>query len=91
MLNFSHISNLTCDIRNKTHIAILSTLCVNGSFDFDLCNGCDGGMENLCLPEDEKRSWRIALGIWGLVVSFIGVVGNIFTLLAVPFAAQRQR
>ena len=91
MSNTSQVFNLTCDGRNKTHIGILSTLCVNGSFDVNICNGCDGMIENLCMPEDEKRSWRMALGIWGLIVSLIGIVGNIFTLLAVPYAAQRKR
>ena len=80
MTNFSEAFNLTCDIRNKTHIGILSTLCVNGSF-----------REDVCVPEDEKRQWRMALGAWAIVIVLIGIFGNTFTLLAVPYAARRQR
>ena len=80
MSNASHVFNLTCDGENKTHIAILSNLCSNGHF-----------REDLCVPENEKRPWRIALGAWALVIALIGICGNIFTLLAVPYAARRQR
>ena len=54
---------------------------VNGSFDVSFCI-------NLL---DDRRSWRVALGIWSVVVAVVGVFGNIFTLLAIPYAAQRQR
>ena len=54
---------------------------VNGSFDVSFCI-------NLL---DDRRSWRVALGIWSIIVTVVGVIGNIFTLLAIPYAAQRQR
>ena len=54
---------------------------VNGSFDVSFCI-------NLL---DDRRSWRVALGIWSIIVTIVGVIGNIFTLLAIPYAAQRQR
>ena len=73
--------NLTCDGENKTHIGLLSKLCVNGSYD-----------EDLCIPQlHQQRPYRMALGVWALIVMAFGVFGNIFTLLAIPYAAKRQR
>ena len=66
-----------CD---KGHLMYNATF-VNGSFDVSFCL-------NLL---DDRRSWRVALGIWSIVVTVVGVIGNIFTLLAIPYAAQRQR
>ena len=43
------------------------------------------------MPPDEKRPWRIALGVWTLIVIAVGIFGNVFTLLAIPYAARRQR
>ena len=54
---------------------------INGSFDVSFCI-------NLL---DDRRSWRMALGIWSIIVTVVGLFGNIFTLLAIPYAAQRQR
>jgi heme/copper-type cytochrome/quinol oxidase subunit 2 len=80
MTNYSGIDEIACDGKNKTHIGLLSTLCVNGSFN-----------ELHCMPPDEKRPWRIALGVWTLIVIAVGIFGNVFTLLAIPYAARRQR
>ena len=64
----------------KGHLMYNSAF-VNGSFDVSFCI-------NLL---DDRRSWRVALGIWSIVVTVVGLFGNIFTLLAIPYAAQRQR
>ena len=66
-----------CD---KGHLMYNSSF-VNGSFDVSFCI-------NLL---DDRRLWRVALGIWSIVVTVVGLFGNIFTLLAIPYAAQRQR
>ena len=74
-------TDLSCDGGNKTHAFLLSKLCTNGSYD-----------ESVCIPQlDEQRPYRIGLGVWALVVMAFGVFGNVFTLLAIPYAAGRQR
>ena len=76
-----HVDHLSCDAEHKTDVGILSHLCVNGSYD-----------QNLCIYHlDEQRPYRIALGIWALIVMMLGVFGNLITLLAIPYAAKRQR
>ena len=80
MTYYSGINSIACDGKNKTHIGLLSTICVNGSFN-----------ELHCIPPDEKRPWRIALGVWTLIIITVGIFGNVFTLLAIPYAARRQR
>ena len=72
------LNNTThCD---KEHL-VYDCAFVDGSFDVSFCI-------NLL---DDRRSWRVALGIWSIIVTVVGVIGNIFTLLAIPYAAQRQR
>ena len=75
--NTTILSSTRCD---KGHLRYDSAF-VNGSFDVSFCI-------NLL---DDRRSWRVALGIWAIIVTVVGVIGNIFTLLAIPYAAQRQR
>ena len=65
-----------CD---KGHLMYNATF-VNGSFDVSFCL-------NLL---DDRRSWRVALGIWSIVVTVVGVIGNIFTLLARRECLQYQ-
>ena len=59
----------------------LSKLCVNGSDDGSLP----------CLPDDGNNPYHIALGVWAIIVIVFAVPGNILTLLAIPYAAQKQR
>ena len=75
-------SNLFCSEQNKSHIYQLSKFCVNGSTY----------SKDLCIPElTQQRPHRIAIGVWAFVVMVFGVFGNIFTLLAIPYAAKKQR
>ena len=71
----------TCDRDNETNIGVLSTLCTNGSYNY-----------TQCIPNiEEQAPYRIALGVWGSILMLFGVFGNIFTLLAIPYASKRRR
>ena len=81
MVSQTNVSDISWNKENITKSGIYSILCVNGSFN-----------ASLCLPDiDETRPWRIALGVWTLFVIIVGILGNVFTLLAIPYAARRQR
>ena len=71
----------TCDNKNKTHLFLLSELCTNGTYN-----------ETLCIRDlEEEAPFRAGLGVWGIIVVLFGVFGNLFTLIAVPYAFKRQR
>ena len=74
---------IACNRNNSNNIYKLSKFCVNGS-------NFDGLYE--CLPNDlENCPYRIALGCWAILVMIIGVLGNLLTLLALPYAAKKKR
>ena len=70
------VKNLSCD---KDNIYELSKLCVNGSDD--------GTLD--CLLD--HNPYHTALGIWAVFVIVFAVLGNLLTLLAIPYAAHRKR
>ena len=67
---------------HQNDIYTLSKFCVNGS-----------DWSNLeCIHDIDEQSFsRNILGIWAIIVSVVGIIGNVLTLLAVPFAADRKR
>ena len=75
-------TQITCDKSNQNDVYTLSKFCVNGS-----------DWSNLeCIHDIEEQSFsRNILGIWAIIVSVAGIIGNVLTLLAVPFAANRKR
>ena len=75
-------TQITCDKSNQNDVYTLSKFCVNGS-----------DWSNLeCIHDIEEQSFsRNILGIWAIIVSVAGIIGNVLTLLAVPFAADRKR
>ena len=86
-MNLSHKifdeSHPRCDPGNLTAIYLLSKLCVNGS-------NIDGAYD--CFDKSmEKCPYRNGLGVWAIVIIFIGVSGNLLTLLAIPYAARHRR
>ena len=84
-----NINYFVCNGANKTDIHSHKQLCVN------ISKLCVNGLYNEvlgCIPHlDEQRSYRIALGVWSIIVTIFGLFGNLFTLLAIPYAAKRQR
>ena len=75
-------TEISCHKSNQNGIYTLSKFCVNGS-----------DWSNLeCIHDIDEQSFsRNILGIWAIVVSVAGIIGNVLTLLAVPFAADRKR
>ena len=77
---------LTChgnDTYGYEDIVLLSKLCTNGS-------NVNGWYD--CVPASLYHCpYRISLGVWALIIMFIGVLGNLLTLLAIPYAARRKR
>ena len=45
---------------------------------------------NESIPKEDKK-YRVVLGIWAVVIAVIGILGNLLTLLAIPYAARKKR
>ena len=75
-------SQLSCDENHPRDVYVLSKLCVNGSYEDHL--DCVSHL-------DQQRPYRATLGVWGIVVTIVGVLGNLLTLLAVPYAANQKK
>ena len=70
-------------------VEIMSHYCVNGSASHLSQNDWN----KLCFPTYDAQNGlgqKIA-GIWGLLVMIIGIVGNLLTLVAVPYAKWKRR
>ena len=82
---------LACDSNNPRNISVLSKLCVNGCNTYVHVN--DSYIPKYdCFPMDLKHCpYRRALGMWAILIMFIGVIGNLLTLLAIPHAAKKKR
>ena len=52
--------------------------------------GSEMCIRDSCIPKEDKK-YRMVLGIWALVIAIIGILGNILTLLAIPYAARKKR
>jgi hypothetical protein len=79
----NHGSLPSCHHNHSSEIFLLSKLCVNGSN----ING-----EYDCFDKSfEHCPYRKSLGVWAIIIMFIGVFGNLLTLLAIPYAARKQR
>ena len=77
------LRDLCCDPNNSTAINLLSKLCVDGSNINGTYHCFDERMTNC--------PYRNTLGLWAIVIIFIGVLGNLLTLLAIPYAARLRR
>lgn len=72
-----------CDSNHTEDIVVLSDLCVNEEYNEDLSE---------CLSKDLQDCYvRKSLGSWGIFMIVVGCLGNILTLLAIPYAASRKR
>ena len=45
----------------------------------------------ICIPETLTDIYLTLASIWAVLVSTIGILGNLLTLMAVSFAARRKR
>ena len=68
---------------NSNQLYLLNQLCTNGSDSALLeCYKNQGPMTDIS---------RLATGIWHISIAFIGIFGNVTTLIALPYAAKRKR
>ena len=45
-----------------------------------------------CSPYELKEcTYRQVLGLWAVFINIFGVLGNMLTLLAIPYAARKRR
>jgi hypothetical protein len=44
-----------------------------------------------CFPKDVSRTFAISTGVWAIVMAITGILGNLLTLLAIPYAAKHRR
>ena len=77
-INTGNNNSLTCD---KENIFNLSKLCVDGSDNGSLP----------CLLKENMQPYHTAMGVWAIFVVVFAVLGNLLTLLAVPYAARKKR
>ena len=74
-------NDLVCQ-ENYTDAILVCNICLNG---------CDTDIIE-CSPNETKHcSYRRALGIWACFIMVVGILGNVLTLLAVPYAARKKR
>ena len=74
-----NLTTLSCD---STLVINFSHFCLSHAEDFP----------DNCFPSDEIfPGFRRAVGIWCIVNAVIGSMGNLLTLLAIPYAAKRNK
>ena len=75
------ITDLVCDA-NYTDAILLCKICLNG---------CDADTIECSTYELKECFYRRALGVWATFIIVVGILGNMLTLLAVPYAARKKR
>ena len=43
-----------------------------------------------CYPS-KRYEFKFALGIWCVILGLIGFVGNLLTIVAIPYAAKKKK
>ena len=77
-------SNSSCGYE----VELLSHICLNGSLSY---LGREKWNER-CFPNyGENLVWRRLAGVWSLFNFFVGLLGNLLTLVAVPYATWKRR
>ena len=65
----------------------------NGSFleEFsDFCLTPNNSFEQQCFPS-ENEALRFAAGVWSIIFGIVGLVGNLLTIIAIPYAAKNNQ
>ncbi len=47
------------------------------------------GVQDICTPF--TVTFRTATGVWCLMNAIIGILGNLLTILAIPYAARKKK
>ena len=72
---------------------ILSNVSCNGSFleEFsDFCLNPNNSFASQCFPS-ENDGLRFAAGVWSIIFGIVGFVGNLLTIIAIPYAAKNNQ
>ena len=65
----------------------------NGSFleEFsDFCLTPNNSFASQCFPS-ENNGLRFAVGVWSIIFGIVGFVGNLLTIIAIPYAAKNNQ
>ena len=71
---------------DSENIFLLSQLCINGSHKELECVPHSGHIDSDQKEYNATYGLRIAVGIWCVLVSLVGIFGNLLTLFALPHA-----
>ena len=84
----------------ESHYSIIMRL-ANDS-DLQFCNEnllvnfsafCLSQQENFpdqCFPSEYKEL-RMAVGVWAIICGIVGFIGNLLTIMAIPYAAKKNQ
>ena len=93
-MNYSTLELEYLSCNTIEHQQILHKVCLNMTarklFDID----CVPNMDRLGVSDANRKLFyplRISLGIWCIFAAVVGILGNILTLLALPFARSNRR
>ena len=70
---------IVCDNSNSSILRKWSDFCLD---NFD-------GFPNQCFSSDHKLTFW--LGLWCILNAVVGFVGNLLTIIAIPYAAKKQK
>ena len=65
----------------------------NGSFldkFSDFCLNDTNSFATQCFPS-ENKGLRSIVGVWSIVFGIVGFVGNLLTIIAIPYAAKNNQ
>ena len=84
----SHFNDIWENAINGYETELLSHVCLNGSF----AHLSREQWNKRCFPTiDEDVTIRRITGFWSLFNFIAGTVGNLLTLIAIPYAARKRR
>ena len=71
---------LICDNSNSSSLKSWSDFCLDDNSD---------GFPEQCFSSDHKMTFW--LGIWCIINSIIGIIGNLLTIFAIPYASIQNK
>ena len=74
--------NYSCSYNGRETLLILSTICTNGT---DITS-----VECVKITNHATLVLRYFQGVWFLIVFLFGAIGNLTTLISIPFAARKK-
>ena len=56
----------------------------------DFCLTPNNSFASQCFPS-ENDGLRFAVGVWSIIFGIVGFVGNLLTIIAIPYAAKNNQ